>query len=122
MRYQNYPGEMTDKNISTIFRDAADFIRRELSCGEFKLYAYAIDGLVASSAISDYIFKPITQHLTADSMEALYQRSLDGMIYNCVAVPCESTDRIARMLVNGFCVVLFPGVGAIAYEVKTPDK
>ena len=28
----------------------------------------------------------------------------------------------AFLLVNGFCVVLFPGVGAIGFEVKTPDK
>ncbi len=28
-----YPGPMTDENISHIFRDAADFIRRELRCG-----------------------------------------------------------------------------------------
>jgi hypothetical protein len=113
---------MTDEKILAVFRDAADFIRRELRCGNFRLYAYAIDGLIAASAASDYIFKPITQHLQADSMEALYHRGLDGMIYNCVAVPCRDVEHVARMLVNGFCVVLFPGAGAIAYEVKTPDK
>ncbi len=122
MPEKTYFGEMTDANVSNIFRDAADFIRRELRCGAFTIYAYAIDGLIAAAYASDYIFKPITQHLTADSMEELYRRSMDGMIYNCVAVPCEDLDRIAFLLVNGFCVVLFPGVGAIGYEVKTPDK
>ena len=117
-----YPGEMTDTNISHIFRDAADFVRRELQCGHFKLYAYAIDGLIAAAYASDYIFKPITRHLTADSMEALYHRAMDGMIYNSVAVPCEDLEKLAFLLVNGFCVVLFPGVGAIGFEVKTPDK
>ncbi len=122
MPEKKYPGEVTDNNISNIFRDAADFVRRELRCGQFKLYAYAIDGLIAAAYASDYIFKPITQHLTADSMEALYHRAMDGMIYNSVAVPCEDLDKIAFLLVNGFCVVLFPGVGAIGFEVKTPDK
>ena len=61
MKNTNYPGELTDKNISQIFRDAADFIRRELRCGEFTVYVYAIDGLIASAYASDYIFKPITQ-------------------------------------------------------------
>ena len=55
-----YTGEMTDQNISHIFRDAADFVRRELRCGDFALYAYAIDGLIASAYASDYIFKPIS--------------------------------------------------------------
>ena len=119
---KSYFGEMTDANVSTVFRDAADFVRRELRCGEFILYAYAIDGLIAAANASDYIFKPITQHLQAVSMEQLYRHALDGMIYNCVAVPCKDLNHLAFLLVNGFCVVLFPGAGAIAFEVKTPDK
>ena len=117
-----YTGKLTDENISRIFRDAADFMRRELRCGEHTLYAYAIDGLIASAYASDYIFKPITQHLEGPTMEALYQRALNGMIYNNVAKPCEDLDTAALLLVNGFCVVLFPEVGAIAFEVRTPDK
>ena len=122
MPEKTYIGEMTDANISAIFRDAADFVRRQLRCGSFTVYAYAIDGLIAAAYASDYIFKPITQHLKGDTMEALYRRAMDGMIYNSVAVPCEDLDKIAFLLVNGFCVVLFPGVGAIGFEVKTPDK
>ena len=117
-----YTGELTDENISSIFRDAADFMRRELHCGAHTLYAYAIDGLIASAYASDYIFKPITQHLEAPNVEELYQRALSGMIYNNVAKPCEDLDTVALLLVNGFCVVLFPEVGAIAFEVRTPDK
>lgn len=122
MQEKKYPGEMTDANVSEVFDGAADLIRRELNCGRFCLYAYAIDGLIASSAASDYIFKPITQDLHADTVESLYQKALHGSIYNCVAVPCKDLTHLAFLLVNGFCVVLFPGVGAIAYEVKTPDK
>ena len=122
MVQRNYPGEMTDLNIGNIFCDAADFVRRELRCGPHKLYAYAIDGLIAAGSASDYIFKPITQDLSADSMEQLYQRAMNGGIYNCVAVPCKDLNQIAFLLVNGFCVVLFPEVGAIGFEVKTPDK
>ena len=122
MPEKTYFGEVTDENISSIFQGAADFIRRELRCGEHTLYAYAIDGLIASAYASDYIFKPITQHLRGDTMGQLYKGALDGMIYNNVAKPCEDLDMVALLLVNGFCVVLFPGVGAVAYEVRTPDK
>lgn len=117
-----YTGKLTDENISHIFRDAADFMRRELRCGEHILYAYAIDGLIASGDASDYIFKPITQHLEAHTMTELYERALAGMIYNNVAKSCEDLNTVALLLVNGFCVVLFPEVGAIAFEVRTPDK
>lgn len=122
MNNTNYPGKLTDENISHIFRDAADFIRRELRCGAFTIYAYAVDGLIASGEASDYIFKPITQHLRADTIEQLYRHALDGMIYNSVAKDCPDLDSVALQLVNGFCVVLFPGAGAVGFEVKTPDK
>ena len=117
-----YSGALTDENICHIFRSAADFNRRQLRCGAHTLYAYAIDGLIASGSASDYIFKPITQTLHADDMQTLYRSALEGSIYNNVAVPCDDLDAVAFMLVNGFCVVLFPEVGAIAFEVRTPDK
>jgi len=122
MTAKNYPGEMSDGNITRIFRDAADFMRRELRCGNHTLYAYAIDGLIASAYASDYIFKPITQHLCGETMVDLYHAAQRGMIYNNVSKPCEDLDAVALLLVNGFCVVLFPGVGALAFEVRTPDK
>lgn len=117
-----YEGVLTDENISHIFRNAADFIRRELYCGEHTVYAYAIDGLIASAYASDYIFKPIIQELRADTMSKLYNNALRGGIYNNVATPCQDLNAAAFLLVNGFCVVLFPEVGAIGFEVKTPDK
>lgn len=122
MQEKRYPGEMTDGNVSAIFEGAADFIRRELICGEHTVYAYAIDGLIASATASDFIFKPIIEILRADTMQQLYQRAQMGVIYNNVAVPCKDLDQIAFLLVNGFCVVLFPDVGAIGFEVRTPDK
>jgi len=117
-----YPGELTDKNIRSIFQGAGDFIVRPLHCGDFHLYLYAIDGLTSGGDISDYVIKPITEHLTADSITALYHHAMRGMIYNAVADACEDLDTVAMKLVNGFCVVLFPGAGAIAFEAKTPEK
>ena len=117
-----YSGPMTDDGVKKIFKDAADFVRRELRCGGHIVYAYAIDGLISAGSASDYVFKPITQHLRAESMAELYRYALEGMIYNSVAVPCKDLNQLAFLLVNGFCVVLFPEVGAIGFEVKTPDK
>ena len=114
--------ELTHGNMMKIFGGAGDFVVRELSCGTFKLWAYSIDGLTSGMAISDYILKPISQQLRADKMDELYRAALRGEVYNAVAVPCTDEADAARKLVNGFCVVLFPGVGAIAFEVKTGEK
>lgn len=117
-----YPGEMTDGNIRAIFSECGDFNTRTLQCGEFTLHAYAIDGLTSGADTSEYVFKPIMEQLHGESVQNLYNRALNGVVVNSVAKPCNGLDDVALMLVNGFCVVLFPGAGAIAFEVKTGEK
>ena len=117
-----YPGDMTDENIRAIFEGAGDFFARRLQCGPWTLYAYAIDGLISGGDASEYVLRPIAERLVAENMKSLYDAALNGMVYNAVASPCKDLDAVAKLLVNGFCVVLFPGIGAIAYEVKTGEK
>ncbi len=112
----------SDEKLRALFDGAADFNIRVLRiCGQ-TLYTYAIDGLTSGGDISDFVFKPLAERLQGDSMQALYQNALDGVVYNSVADACEDLDAAAHKLVNGFCVVLFPGVGAIAFEDKTSEK
>ena len=110
---------MTHEEIESRFRGTGDFIVRELRCCGFDLYAYAVDGLVSGADMSDYVIKPIAQTLRGGSMEELYRSAMAGSIYNGVDNACTDVDTVTTKLVNGFCVVLFPGVGAIAFEVKT---
>ena len=117
-----YFGEVNDGNIRHIFRDAGDFIVRTLKCGRFTLYAYAIDGLTSGADTSEYVIRPISDHLRGDSIQELYTQALRGGVHNSVADPCRDLDTVAMKLVNGFCVILFPEAGAIAFEVKTGEK
>ena len=109
---------MTDEAIRKAFEGASDFEARTLREGEATLHAYFIDGLVASSFIADYIFKPLVLDLP-QNVKAAYTAALRGGIYNAVARPCKDLEDITTKIVNGFCVVLFPGTGAIAFEVRT---
>ena len=118
----DYTGAMKDENIRKIFSDAADFNIRTLQCGRFELFAYAIDGLTSGADASEYVIKPVMEQLTGDTMQTLYEKALYGVVVNSVAKPCKDLSDVANFLVNGFCVVLFPGVGAIAFEVKTGEK
>ena len=117
-----YPGEMTDENISNIFTGAADFVRRVLRCGNHTLYVYSIDGLTSGADTSEYVIQPIMEQLQGEDMQMLYDRALYRVVVNSVAKPCNDLSDIALYLVNGFCVVLFPKVGALAFEVKTGEK
>ena len=113
-----YPGEMTDQNIRAIFSGAGDFTARDLRCGRNLVHTYFIDGMTSGGDISEYVFKPLF-HNQAEDMKTFYQKALTGGVYNSVTSACKDLDEIATKLVNGFCVVLFPGAGAVAYEVKT---
>lgn len=113
---------LSHEKICAVFDGASDFVAREVTCGDFLLYVYAIDGLVSGTATSEYVFKPIAERLSAPSMAALFAQAYSGAIYNSVAVICTDLYDVAHKLVNGFCVVLFSGVGAIAYEVKSGEK
>ena len=113
---------LTDSEIRAVFGNAGDFVARELSCCGFTLYAYAIDGLTSGGDASDFVFKPLAEHLKGQTIRQLYDNALRGGVYNSVADACKDLEDVALKLVNGFCVVLFPGAGAIAFEVKTGEK
>lgn len=114
--------ELTDGLICAQFEGAADFNRRRLQCGTHTLYIYAIDGLTSGSDISDYVVKPISWQLHGNTVRELYNNALQGAVFNSVAKPCRDLQDTAMFLINGFCVVLFPGAGAIAFETKTGEK
>ncbi len=119
---QIYSGELTDNNIRTLFAEAADFNLRILHCEKHTLYCYCIDGLTSSNTISEYVVKPIMEQLRGATMQELYCNALHGVVVNTVAKVCVDLNDAAMLLVNGFCVVLFPEQGAIAFEAKTGEK
>ena len=112
---------MTHESICRRFGSTGDFIARKLNCGGHTVYAYMIDGLIASATASETVLKPLSR-LPSGPIQALYDAALDGTVYNNVADPCADEKTVAAKLVNGFLVVLFPGAGAVAFEVKSPEK
>lgn len=109
---------MTDAEIREVFTGADDFEIRTLRAGESRLHVYFVDGLVTGSFISEFVIRPIAENLPED-LHLAYEAAIRGAVYNCVAKPCKNLEDVAGKLVNGFCVVLFPGVGAIAFETRT---
>lgn len=110
--------QLNHEAIMAMFAGASDFETRALRQGDRALHVYFVDGLVSGEVISDYIVKPIALLLPRSVPEA-YEAALRGDIYNAVAHPCKDLQDVVAKLVNGFCVVLFPGSGAIAFETRT---
>lgn len=110
---------MTDEEIRSYFGETDDFIVRKLNCCGFDLFAYGVDGLISGGNMSDYVLKPLSENLRGETVTELYRSALEGTIYNSVVKVCTDAKDAATKLVNGFCVILFPGAGALAFEVKT---
>lgn len=114
--------ELTDEKLRGLFSEAADFNTRSFACCGQTLYLYAIDGLTSGSEISDFVVRPLVRQLRGETMLRLYNNALSGGIVNSVAKPCKDCPDAATFLLNGFCVILFPGIGALAFETKTGEK
>jgi spore germination protein KA len=112
---------LNHESIVSRFGSTGDFIARTIKSGGHTIHIYMIDGLIASVTASDMVLKPLSR-LPAGSMRSLYEAALDGTVYNNVADPCPDVETVVSKLVNGFLVALFPGVGAVAFEVKSPEK
>lgn len=113
-----YPGELNDENIRRIFWGTGDFVARDLHCAAGTVHTYYIDGLTSGGDIAQFVFKPLFRNLYGTMGDA-YDQALRGNIYCASVSACKDLEDAAMKLVNGFCVILFPGAGAAAFEVKT---
>lgn len=113
--------QITDAAIRAAFQGADDFQARPIRAGGQELVLYSIDGLVSGGDLSQYVLRPLMA-MEPRPMAELYPAALYTNIYNAVALPCADADECADRLIHGFCVVLFPGVGALAFEVKSGVK
>ena len=110
---------MTDAEIRNYFGETGDFVVRKLNCCGITLYAYGVDGLISGATMSESVLKPIAENLRGETVAELYRSALEGAVYNSVVRVCADAADAASKLVNGFCVILFPDAGALAFEVKT---
>lgn len=114
---------ITDRGILETFGDTGDFVARDVEAAGHRLRVYFIDGLTSGGDISDFVIKPMTENLTGGTMAQLLAQAKNGAVYNCVAQPVENLEDAVAKLINGFCLVVFPGESeAIAFETKTSVK
>lgn len=115
-----FAAELNDANLSALFEGCEDFVRRELWIDGQTVFFYAIDGLVASAYAADFVLRPLADGMLSGPPEERWRQALSGRLYNAVAKPVEDLSAAAEKLLGGFCLLLFPGGGAAAFEVKTP--
>ena len=111
------------REIAAQFEDAADFETRKVLCGGQLLTVLFLDGLTSGRDIAEQVLRPLAQMTDEAREEVLYTRALQGGVWCASVKEPESTQQAAELLVNGFCVILFPRSGkALGCEVKTGEK
>ena len=109
--------------LTAQFEDAADFETRKVLCGGQLLTVLFLDGLTSGRDIAEQVLRPLAQMTDEAREEVLYTRALQGGVWCASVKEPESTQHAAELLVNGFCVILFPKSGkALGCEVKTGEK
>ena len=67
--------------------------------------------------------QPLHEARQDEREETLFTRAERGLVWCASMKKASSTDEAAELLVNGFCVILFPKTGkALGCEVKTGEK
>ena len=113
---------MWAEDIRAIFQNAGDFEERTVLAGGQTLTAFFIDGLTSGGDIAEYVVQPLTK-LAPGTAADVYARARDGGVWCASVSEADTPDAAAQRLVNGFCVVVFPGVqNALCFETKTGEK
>ena len=111
------------RELAAQFENAADFETRKVLCGGQLLTVLFLDGLTSGGDIAEQVVRPLAQMTDEAREEVLYTRALQGGVWCASVKEPESTQQAAELLVNGFCVILFPKSGkALGCEVKTGEK
>ena len=109
--------------LTAQFENAADFETRKVLCGGQLLTVLFLDGLTSGGDIAEQVVRPLAQMTDAAREEVLFTRALQGGVWCASVKEPETTQQAAELLVNGFCVILFPKSGkALGCEVKTGEK
>ena len=111
------------RELAAQFENAADFETRKVLCGGQLLTVLFLDGLTSGGDIAEQVVRPLAQMTDESREEVLFTRALQGGVWCASVKEPESTLQAAVLLVNGFCVILFPKSGkALGCEVKTGEK
>ena len=104
------------------FDGAADFTVRTVQAAGIDCTLCFLDGLTSGSEIAEFVIRPLGRlEGTLTPAELLERTVRDGTDAASVSRCADVEDAEAKLL-NGFCVLIVPGAGAAAFEVKSGEK
>ena len=114
---------MQAEAIRTLFGESADFEERAVIAGGQTLRVLFLDGLTSGGDIAELVIRPLRENLREGTMRQLLEQAETGAVWCASVSRAQSAQAAAEKLVNGYCVVVFPGEPeALCFETKTGEK
>ena len=111
------------KALTAQFAGAADFEARKIVSGGNMLELFFLDGLTSGGDIADFVVRPLSEVRQEEREETLFVRAERGLVWCASMKAVFDTGEAAQLLVNGFCVIVFPKTGkALACEAENTVK
>lgn len=104
------------------FHGAADFTVRELEAAGVGCTLLFLDGLCSGAEIAEFVIRPLGRLSGPLAPPPLLDWALAGGVEAASASRCADVEDAEAKLLNGFCVLVVPGAGAAAFEVKSGEK
>ncbi len=104
------------------FAGAADFSVRRLRIAGTDCVLCFLDGLVSGADVADFVLRPLIRLPGPLSPAFLLERAVTGGADAAVAAICKNISEAEEKLLAGFCVLVVPGAGAVAFETKSGEK
>ena len=124
-----YQGSLTPEELERVFAGCVDFTRRtaalegESACTLTLCY---LEGMVRMERVSDYVLKPLSEDeglRRCATLAAAMERMESGALYNLGVARRTTLDQGAFDLVNGWCLLFFPGESdVLSFFVGTEEK
>lgn len=120
--------EIGTESIKKVFRDCVDFQSRTLFLAgdpARPVELFTIGGMVRMERVGDYVLRPLSrdERLRDVSDEEAFKRLAAGALYPLGAAVRENMDEVVFDLIEGNCVLLFPGMKkALSFSVGTEEK
>ena len=108
--------------LSETFRDAADFTLRPVRAAGVDCWLCFIDGLVSGAEVGELLLRPLKGLREPLEPAALLEWALTGGAEAASAALCRDPEEAADRLLGGFCLLIVPGAGAAAFELKSGEK
>lgn len=120
---------LTLEGLRQVFDGCVDFTVRSVAVagdeGRVVTLCY-ISGMVKMERVNDYMLRPLAQDealAACGDMHELLEKIAAGALYNLIAQRRSVMDRVAVDLVEGNCLILFPGeTEVLSFMVATEEK